>query len=290
MISPHRRRFIRAVAASAGTLLCDAKWGGEASSLRAVPGRGPSSVFGGVQIGVMTYSFRDEPLDEALKNIVAIGFSSVELFSGHLDPYKATDEEIKTWKKRFAEAGVKIASCYTDFPEDASEAQIDRPFVWAQLLGVDVITTVVGKHLVPRIDKACQRYKMKLGVHNELWLNKQPDQIEGPEDFMQVLEMSSRWVSITLDIGHFYAAGYDPVKFIQINHGRIVSLHLKDRERDSNHTDRPFGHGTTPVIPVAQTLKELHFANPANIEWEVDGLDPVTGVADELAYLKKALS
>ena len=57
-----------------------------------------SSLFGGVQIGVMTYSFRDRPLDKALEEIVRIGFSSVELFSGHLDPLKASDAEmVKCW-------------------------------------------------------------------------------------------------------------------------------------------------------------------------------------------------
>ena len=248
-----------------------------------------SSVFGGLQIGVMTYSFRDRPLDKALANIADIGISSVELFSGHLDPFKERDEQIKGWRRRFAEAGVKIRSYYVDFPENSTDEQMDRPFVAAQLLGVDILSSTVGKHLIPRIDMACQKFEMKVGLHNELWPNRQHDQIEGPEDFLEVLDKSSKRINITLDVGHFYAAGSDPVKFIREHHDRIVSLHLKDRERDPGHRDLPFGKGTTPLIPAVQTLKKLHFTHAANIEWEVEGVDPVKGVADALAYLKPAL-
>ena len=283
-----RREFVKTALGGTGGLMIHAG-GMELASPRQAAVKKTSSVFGGLQIGVMTYSFRDRRLDEALENIVDMGFSSVELYSGHLDPFKAGDVEIKGWKRRFADAGVKIRSYYVDFPESATDEQMDRPFIGAQLLGIDILSSTVGKHLVPRIGKACQKFNMRVGLHNERWPNKQPDQIEGPRDFLEVLEKSSERINITLDVGHFYAAGYDPVKFIREHHDRIVGLHLKDRERESQHTDLPFGKGTTPLITVARTLKNLRFTHAANIEWEVEGVDPVKGVADALAYLKQAL-
>lgn len=285
-----RREFVKTAAlGGTGGLMIRTGGMGLASPLQAAVKKTASSVFGGLQIGVMTYSFRDRRLDEALRNIADIGFSSVELYSGHLDPFKAGDEEIKSWRGRFADAGVKIRSYYVDFPENATDAQMDRPFICAQLLGIDILSSTVGKHLAPRIGKACEKFNMRVGLHNELWPNKQPDQIEGPQDFLEVLQKSSERINITLDVGHFYAAGYDPITFIREHHDRIVGLHLKDRERDSQHRDLPFGKGTTPLIPVVQTLKKLHFTHAANIEWEVEGVDPVKGVADALAYLKEAL-
>jgi sugar phosphate isomerase/epimerase len=287
-----RRDFIAKTAGGAvGLVLCSTRGSPHVTGtpLPISGKRTLSSVFGGLQIGVMTYSFRDRPLDKALENIVDIGFSSVELYSGHLDPFKASDKEINSWRKRFAEAGVRIRSYYVDFPDQATHEQTERPFVAAQLLGVDILSSTAGKHLVSGIDKVCQKFKMKVGLHNELWPNKQPDQIEGPQDFLEVLGKSSKWINITLDVGHFYAAGSDPVQFIGEHHDRIVSLHLKDRERDPQHRDLPFGQGTTPLIPVVKTLKKLHFQHAANIEWEVEGMDPVAGVTDALAYLKRDL-
>jgi sugar phosphate isomerase/epimerase len=248
------------------------------------------SVFGGVQIGVMTYSFRDRPLDKALENIVDIGFSSVELYSGHLDPLKATDHEIRSWKGRFADAGVKVASYYVEMGEDPAAAQIDRCFEGARLLGVNILSSSVTKPAIHRVDQACTRHKMYLGLHNH-WFNP-PDakQFQDPQDFDEALRNASPWLSITLDVGHLHAAGHDPVKFIAAHRDRIVSLHLKDRGDDPQHIDHPFGEGNTPNIAVVQLLKKLHYKHAANIEWEVDNADPYKGVVDGLGYFKKALA
>ncbi|MGH9402162.1 MAG: hypothetical protein ACRD2P_08655, partial [Terriglobia bacterium] len=115
-----RRDLIGSCLSSLGAL---ALAGRKASALPADPrlaaggGRAPSSRFGGIQIGCMTWSFREQPISEALRNIAKIGFSSVELWSGHLDPFKSSDEEIVAWRKRFAAAGVKITSYFVTFDE-----------------------------------------------------------------------------------------------------------------------------------------------------------------------------
>jgi len=251
--------------------------------------KAPSSVFGGLQIGVMTYSFRDHPLDKALEDIVNIGFSSVELYSGHLHPLKASDEEIKSWRKKFTDAGVKIASYYVEMGDNPTDQQIERCFEGGMLAGTDILSSSLTKPLVPRVDRACQKFKMRLGLHNHWFNPPDPKQFQDPQDFEQALKSSSKWMSITLDVGHFHAAGHDPVKFIEQHHERIVSLHLKDRGDDPQHIDHPFGQGNTPCIAVVHTLKRLQFKRAANIEWEVDNADPYKGVAEGLEYFKKAL-
>lgn len=252
--------------------------------------RAASSVFGGVQIGVQSYSFRDRPLSQALDDIVNLGISSVELWQGHLDPLKSTDDDLKSWGKKFADAGVKIGAYNVSPRLDWTDAQIARSFVAAKLLGTSVITSSVTKKIVPRLDQACQKHQMKLGLHNHWFRPPDPNQFESAQDFLDALKGSSKWININLDVGHFYAAGYDPVKFLQENRARIVSLHLKDRGSDPGHTDHPFGEGTTPLVPVMQACKKVRFKYAANIEWEVKGADPVQGVRDGLAYLKKALA
>ncbi|MGH9436607.1 MAG: sugar phosphate isomerase/epimerase family protein [Terriglobia bacterium] len=262
-----------------------------AMTLSTRPEKAPSSRFGGLQIGCMTWSFRERSLPAALEAIVKIGFSSAELWSGHLDPFKSSDQEIAAWRRRFADAGVRLTSYFVSFQKDASDEQFGRNFQVGRLLGADVLSSNVAKSLVPRVDKACQRFKMYVGLHNEVYGRQEPDQIQFPSDYVEVFRKSSHWVGATLDVGHLYAAGYDPVKFIREHHQRIVSVHLKDENRVLPHyTDFPFGKGPTPLIPILHTLQEMHFKYPANIEWGVQNVDPVKGVADALAYVKRALS
>ncbi|MGH9468799.1 MAG: sugar phosphate isomerase/epimerase family protein [Terriglobia bacterium] len=254
-------------------------------------GKAQSSRFGGIQIGCMTWSFRGQPISEALRNIVNIGFSNVELWSGHLDPFKASDHEISAWRRRFADAGVKITSYFVTFDEKASDAQIARNFQAGRLLGVSVLSSNVAKSLLPRVDRAGEEFRMYVGLHNEVYGRPEPNQIQFPSDYAEVFRKYPRWIGATLDVGHLYAAGYSPVRFIREYQKRIVSIHLKDENRVlPNYTDFPFGKGPTPLVAILHTLQQIHFRYPANIEWGVKNVNPVKGVADALAYAKRALT
>jgi sugar phosphate isomerase/epimerase len=80
------------------------------------------------------------------------------------------------------------------------------------------------------------------------------------------------------------------VSFFRQHHGRIVSLHLKDRDRDPAHTDRPFGQGATPVREILELARELRFRYPANIEYELDEKDPTEGVRQAFGYVRRVLT
>lgn len=253
--------------------------------------RRPSSRIGGLQIGCMTWSFRDRPLDEALETIAHIGFSSVELWSGHLDPAKSTSDEIAACKRSFSRRGIAITSYFVGFDARSSDAELDRNFQAGKILGVDVLSSNVPVSMISRIDRACRRFKMYVGLHNEVYGRPEPDQVQFPSDYARVFAKSSPWIGATLDVGHLYAAGYDPVEFIRRYHSRIVSVHLKDENRVLPHyTDFAFGKGPTPLVPILQELQGVHFRRAANIEWGVQGMDPAKGVADALGYIRRELA
>ena len=93
---------------------------------------------------------------------------------------------------------------------------------------------------------------------------------------------------INLDIGHFVAAGFDPVDYIEKHHGRINALHIKDRKANQGE-NVPFGEGDTPVREVLALLRDKGYKIPANIEYEYKGADTVEEVRKCFAYCKKAL-
>ncbi|HEY6274678.1 MAG TPA: sugar phosphate isomerase/epimerase [Terriglobales bacterium] len=238
----------------------------------------------------MTWSFRDLPLGDALQNIVNIGFSSAELWNGHLDPFKAADSELTIWKERFTSAGVKITSYFVDVPSNASDEQITRCFDAGRTLGVGVLSGNFNTVLLPRLDRACQRYKIAVGLHNEVYNPPDPHEVGSAAGYVEAFRKTSPWIGATLDVGHLYSDGDDPVQFIRDHLSRIVSIHLKDEGRDARTTDYPFGKGPTPLVPILHTLQALHFKRGANIEWGVQNVDPVKGVADALAYVRHALA
>jgi len=104
------------------------------------------------------------------------------------------------------------------------------------------------------------------------------------------LKGASQYLSINLDIGHFYAAGFDPITFIKEHQQRIVSLHIKDRDKDADHTQRRFGEAATPIAETMKLLKTIKFKYVANIEYEPEAENPVEGTRTAYEYLKRTLS
>ena len=253
------------------------------------------SIFGGVEVGVQSYTFRAFSIDKMIEAMVSIGLANVELWDGHLNPGKASEADFKAIKKRFDDAGIRVGAYCVNFPVDSKDDYLDRGFNGALLLGTKVMTASVKKPIVPRLSDWCQKYKIKLGLHNH-WFGyrgfkgDRSQEFETPDDFMNALKGSSDYLSINLDIGHFYAAGYDPVSFIRDHYPRIVSLHIKDRDKDAEHTQKRFGDGSTPIVETMKLLKKIKFKYVANIEYEPEMADPTEGTRTAFDYLKHALS
>lgn len=253
------------------------------------------SVFGGIQVGVQSYTFRTFSVDKMIESMKAIGLSSVELWDGHLNPGKASEADFKATRKKFDDAGISVNAYCVNFPVTSTDDYLDRGFNGALLLGTKVMTASVKKPIVPKLSQWCQKYKIKLGLHNH-WFGSasfkgdRSQEFETPDDFMNALKGSSDYLSINLDIGHFFAAGFDPVSFIREHHPRIVSLHIKDRDKDADHTQRRFGQGATPIAESMKLIKKIKFKYAANIEYEPESANPTEGTRTGFEYLKQVLS
>ena len=136
-----------------------------------------------------------------------------------------------------------------------------------------------------------QKHKLKVGMHNHAQGGR-GDEYDGPKEFAAAMAAASPYICINLDIGHFVAAGFDPVDYISKHHDRIVTLHIKDRKKGlgPESPTLKFGTGDTPIKEVLQLLKREKYKIPANIEHEVEGQPAMEGVKESLEYCKQALA
>jgi sugar phosphate isomerase/epimerase len=252
----------------------------------------------GVKIGVQSYSFRDRSLDDAIKAMVEVGLSSCELWSGHVEPKDLKREERRDWRlttpideftkvgEKFKKAGIDLYAYNYSFKDDFTDDEIKRGFEMAKAMGAQVITASANVNTAKRIDVYASQYKMKVGMHNHS--NIKPNEFATADDFAQAMEGNSEYICINLDIGHFTAANFDAVDYLQKHHARIVTLHIKDRKRDQGE-NVPFGEGDTPIKPVLELLMKNRWKIPANIEYEYNGADTVAEVKRCFEFCKKAL-
>jgi sugar phosphate isomerase/epimerase len=260
-----------------------------------------NSVVRGVQIGAQSYSFRDRPLDACIEAFKTVGLGECELYEGHVDPPGVKGEELKKWRleaplstfkeirKKFDDAGILLYAYNFSFRKDFSDVEIERGFQMAQAMGVKYITASSNVSVAPRVDKYAQKYKIMVGFHGHDQTSN-PDEFSTPDTFARAMNGASRYIGVNLDIGHFTAAGGDPVAYITEHHAKIVTLHIKDRKK--NHGDNlPFGEGETPIVPVLHLLRDKGWKIPANIEYEYGkpGMDTVAEVKKCFEYCKNAL-
>ena len=253
------------------------------------------SIVGGLTIGVQSYTYRKLTLEKMIDSMRAVGISSVELWTGHLDPAKHDEADFKTTREKLAAAGIAVSAYCVNFRPDVTPELLDKAFKGAGLLGTSLMTTSTEKSVVPQLDEWCEKYKVTIGLHNhylgdQYMKGREALNFGGPADYAEALRGRSRRIAINLDIGHFSASGHDPVAYFKDNFDRIVSLHVKDRDKDAAHTYRRFGQGATPIVEVLKLARRLDYKYAANIEYEMDEQDPTEGMRDSFAYVKHALA
>ena len=161
--------------------------------------------------------------------------------------------EIKT---RFDKAGRILFSYNLSFNDSYTDAEIERGMLMAKALGTRIITASSPLSVMPRVAPLAEKHDVIVALHNHN---------EGPEEFEKGMALSKNiWVN--LDVGHFFAAGHDPVAYLKAHRGRIPTLHVKDRKANRGR-EMPFGQGETPLREVLALVRDQHYDMPVCLEY-----------------------
>jgi sugar phosphate isomerase/epimerase len=289
-------------------------------ALPAITGRWAAAApVAGVRLGVQTYSFREltkpgtaEALNVVISSMKACGVDECELWSPQIElavpaPRGAAAAEqataraaLRTWRlangpefyqnvrHRFAAAGLTVYAYNLSFNDSFTDAEIDRGFEAAKALGAEVITASTTLSVARRLVPFAATHKMPVAMHNHSNLTD-PNEFATPKSFTTALEMSP-FFRINLDIGHFTAADFDALAFLEQHHDKITNLHLKDRRR-SQGDNVPWGAGDTPIRQTLAWLKQKKSPVRAYVEYEYPGTrGPVAEVTACVEYAKRALT
>jgi len=265
-----------------------------------------NSNYNGVQVGVITYSYRDMQLDVegTLKACLESGISSIELMGTGVEAYLGApesplswreirrldeqpkekqeafakyQEEIKTW--RYAEGTmnkyVEFRKKFNDagvnihiykWTAGMSDEELDYSFKVAKALGAIGITTEIGEEACTKVGAAAERAGMVALFHNHYQYADEDFDV----DKLLALSPANR---LNFDIGHYLGStGKDPVAFIEKYHKQIASIHVKDKTGKNNETksnaNQVFGQGETPIKEVLQLIRDNKWPIHCDIELE----------------------
>ena len=288
----------------------------------------PNSTINGVRLGTITYSYRsmpDQSAEAILGYVLATGISEIEFMGGPVEAFAGAPQPVrggggrgrgqsaapeqqaaqrdaadqlrawrtsvsmdrfKTLRTMFNDAGVTIYA-WKQLDPRMSDAEMEYVFNVAEALGCTHTTlelTDDPAHL-KRIGQFAEKKKIYAAYHTHL---------QGSMSAFDQAFALSRGNMANVDLGHFVAAGGDPVAFIRKFNGRISSVHLKDRTTPANgQRNLPWGTGDTPLKEILLTMRRAKHAYPASIELEYavpSGSDAVKETTKCFEYCKAALA
>lgn len=260
----------------------------------------------GVTLGVMTYSYRALPqtpgidrVDGQIEALKANGSRDIELFEAEVQP-PGKAEDLDKWRrasqpdhfaaarKKLDAAGITTHAYTVNYKSVLTDEDLDRTFEQAKALGTNVIAASTQVTMAKRLAPFAEKHKIYVAFHGHS-NTRDPNEFATPESFQTALD-SSKYFRINLDIGHFSAAGYDPVAYIREHHDRITHLHMKDRKKNDG-PNMPWGEGDTPIKQVLLLLKDKKYPIPALVEYEYRGAGtPVEEVQKCLDYMRQAIA
>lgn len=265
----------------------------------------PNSQFAGVQIGAITYSFRDLKggLEATLNACIEAGLSSVELMGTGVEDYLGapenpvqrrpgpdsplTDEEkhaiaqynseLKEWRKTNGtlDAYTQLRKKFNDaginihiykWTAGDTEDELDYSFKVAKALGAIGITAELNEKNARLLGPAAKNNGMFAILHNHAQF------AEPGFDVDKLLSYSSANM-LNFDIGHYFGStGLNPADFIRNYHDRIASIHLKDKTAANNATSKNsnqvWGQGETPIAEVLHLIRDQKLPIYCDIELE----------------------
>lgn len=288
----------------------------------------PNSRFGGVQIGVITYSYRSMPDQRAeayLKYIVDSGVSAIELMGDPAETFagrpaqprrggrgqqltaeqraemEAAQKAVKDWRlsasmdkfkalrKMYNDAGVSIYAVKI-MSTNMSDPELEYVFNVAEALGCTHTTLELptDEAQLKRLGDMAARRKIYAAYHTHAQGSMTA--------FDRAFELSPGNMA-NVDLGHYVAGGNvggTTLEFLEKHHARISSFHLKDRQTPAHgEGNLPWGTGDTPIKEILQLVKKRGWKMPGSVELEYEipeGSNPVAEVRKCVEYCKAALA
>ena len=162
----------------------------------------PGDPFGGLQVGLTTFSTRELSLDDTIRLLTTLGVANIALKYFHL-PLRSSSAERAAVRQKLADAGLRLLGCgVVGLKND--EADMRRKLDYVRDTGAAVVTVTIPEEALALLDRVVKDYDIRVAVHTH-----------GPEDhldywrwdatrIMRKIEGLDRLIGVCVDVGHTF--------------------------------------------------------------------------------------
>jgi sugar phosphate isomerase/epimerase len=189
----------------------------------------------------------------------------------------------------YAAAGIKLHAAGAIYFDKDEDADIRNKFEYCKRAGISVI--VAGDPApgtLPRLEKFVKEYDFRIAIHNhgpedKLW--------HSPLDILKAVKNMDPRLGCCIDVGHTVRAGTDVVQAIREVGPRLFNMHMKDLANfESKESQVAVGQGKMPVREIFEALIAIKYPGFVDLEYEINGDDPMPGVIESFGYMRVVLA
>ena len=244
--------------------------------MRAVSSAGKKQRMSGIpnwRLGCQAYTFRHFSFTETIDKNASLDLKCIEAYPGQalsLDKpdvafgHNAPEEALDAVKAKLDSAGVHLVN-YGVVPLPNDEAECRKVFDFAKAMGIETIVSEPPLVALELVDALCQEYGIDMAIHN----HPAPSIYWNPDTVVKACEGRSTHIGACADTGHWVRSGVDPLEALKKLEGRIITLHIKDVDRQApDAVDVPWGEGVGIMRKLLEEVWRQGIEPVFSIEYE----------------------
>jgi L-ribulose-5-phosphate 3-epimerase len=216
--------------------------------------------------------------DEYLRDVRAMCFDAVDMWTDILGPTFATPEHIEAARELLRKHSLEVCSYGGWF--GSTREEFASTCALARALGVELLggsTSMLEKDRA-FVVRTLKEHSLRLGLENHP---------ESPEVMLEKIgDGGDGTVGTTVDTGWYGTQGVDAAEAIERLAPYVFLVHLKDVREAGAHNTCRYGDGIVPLERCVRVLQGMDYSGSISIEHEPEHYDPGEEITDNLRLLK----
>ncbi len=274
-----RRDFLKtALISSAGLAL--------PSAASAALAKHQQPAFGGLKMGITSYSLRKFNLDQAIAMTCEAGVKYISLKDMHL-PLNSTPAQRQEAHHKVEAAGLVLLGGGVIYMNN-KEAEIRKAFEYARDAGMPAIICSPEPEALDTVEKFAKEFDIRIAIHNHGPGDKR---YPSPLDVLRMVKDRDSRMGLCMDVGHTVRIGQDPIEAIRTCASRLYDFHMKDVTQAAPKGGAiAVGRGVIDIVGVLKALLEIKYPHHVALEYEAQADNPMPGILESFAYMRGALA
>ena len=240
-----------------------------------------------IKLGVASYSLREYSRALAIRCIKELRTPYVSVKEFHL-PYRSSPEELEAGRKEFERAGLTIMSGGNISLAKDDADDIRRYFEYAKMCGMPMMVCAPTHSNLGTIEKMVKEYNIRIAIHTH---GPEDKQYPTPQTVLAVTKNMDPRCGLCMDVGHSSRAGANVVESFAEAGDRLFDMHMKDLRSFEPHAIQcDVGEGIMPIRGIFQQLQKIGYQGCVNLEYEINGDNPLPGMKNSFSYMRGVLA